>query len=205
MLRDPERYRFASAFAEFLDRVLTGEEPAPELFPFAVRGLEVIDEAPSASLPELFRGMQLRVASLLGYAPQLDRCLRCGRECPDRPIAGAEVEAVRPWLFRSAEGGAVCPVCAEGLDASVGQPLTPRAMRRLRAMARGHAAGRPSAGPLVRDAAARVGVRRRDRPPTAWMRALDRLVEDFLRFHFESYRGLRSLQAPPGTSCAPGP
>jgi DNA repair protein RecO (recombination protein O) len=190
--RRAERYRLASALAEFLDRVLTGEEAAPELFAFAVRALEVLESAPAEALPELFRGMQLRVASLLGYAPHLERCLRCGREVP--PASVADATAGRPWRFLSAEGGAACPACAEAMDPAAGPALTPRALRRLRAMARGASRSPSLPRTEVREAP--------DSPatgptpaPAAWQRTLDLLVEEFLRYHFESYRGLRSLES----------
>jgi DNA repair protein RecO (recombination protein O) len=192
--RQSARYRHASAFTEFLDRLLTGEEPAPELYAFAVRGLEVLESSPLEALPELFRGMQLRVASLLGYAPHLDRCLRCGRDVPGPGMAENGAESA--WRFLSAEGGAACPACAEGLDASAGPALTPRALRRLRAMSRG--TPRPPEGREARVSEASADAAEARGPtPASWQRALDRLVEDFLRYHFESYRGLRSLDRLP--------
>lgn len=210
LLRDPRRYRRACAFVEFLDRVLTGEEPAEELYDFAVRALDVLETAPPEALSELFRGMQLRVAALLGYAPRLDRCLRCGRavgtetgpepgrEAPAEDGADRSVDG-RGWLFLPAEGGVACPSCAALLDpAGVGLRLTPRALRRLRAMALG--SSRPAAAAaLVRDASVEEplppGAPRGPAAaaPAGWIRVLDRLVEDFLRYHFDTYRGLRSL------------
>jgi len=243
ILRRPTRYLFASALAEFLDRVLMAEEPAGEIFALALRVLEVLEQAAEPSLPELFRAFQLRVASLLGYAPRLDACDGCGRALParvseegagdDAPGTGGPA-AERPrsrgpsspdatglWLFRAREAGVLCPSCAGASEATAARPerslpegeegvrLHPRAVRRLRAMALGVGrapAETPSAPtalsmatpPEFSASAPTSGVRERapaPMPSTAWLRLLDRLVEEYLRYHLDSYRGLRSLDA----------
>jgi DNA repair protein RecO (recombination protein O) len=185
LLRDSGRFVLASAFAEFLERVLQGEEPAGELFDFALRGLEVLETAPRPALPELFRGMQLRVASILGYAPRLEQCLRCGRALGEPESAGAR----DAWIFLPADGGVLCPECGAREPGEAGPRLSPRALRRLRAMAMGRPGGataRPGAA-MIRE--------RPSAPDPAWVALLDRLVEDFLRYHLDSYRGLRALGA----------
>lgn len=200
LLRDCDRYVFASGFAEFLDRVLQGEEPAGELFGFALRALQVLETAPRPALPELFRGMQLRVASILGYAPRLEQCLLCGRGVVEAEAAGAR----GAWTFVPADGGALCGECGARRPELAGPRLSPRALRRLRAMAVGRpdTAGhgdRPPAGnlPTAGTMTGAVAVVR-ERPPgpdPAWIALLDGLVEEFLRYHLDSYRGLRALGA----------
>lgn len=200
ILRDPRRYRLASALAEFLDRVLTGEEPAGELFDFARRAFEILETAPPATLPELFRGLQLRIASLLGYAPRLDRCAACGRDVPpaEPSVTAASEDPGGPavpdrWLFLPAEGGVVCGACLPRFDpGGTGIQLTSRALRRVRAMAIGPARFGPS-----REAEPAGQVRDTAVAP-AWLRTVDRLVEEYLRYHLEAYRGLRSLASPAG-------
>ncbi len=73
--------------------------------------------------------------------------------------------------------------------------MTPRALLRVRSMVMGRGAeevaepaGDYLAAPKIepREAAADS---RRER----WQKTLDMLVEDYLRFHVERYRGLRSL------------
>jgi DNA repair protein RecO (recombination protein O) len=185
LLRDSDRFVLASAFAEFLDRVLQGEEPAGELFDFALRGFQVLETAPRPALPELFRGMQLRVASILGYAPRLDHCLRCG--CA---VGEAEPAVARgAWTFLPADGGVLCPECGARESGEAGPRLSPRALRRLRAMALGRSGGATTghAAPMVRE--------RPTAPDPVWIALLDGLVEDFLRYHLDSYRGLRALGA----------
>ena len=246
LLRDSDRFILASAFAEFLDRVLQGEEPAGELFDFALRGLQVLETAPRPALPELFRGMQLRVASILGYAPRLEQCLRCGRAVGEAESAGARGN----WTFLPADGGVLCPECGMREPGEMDRRLSPRALRRLRAMALGRPgvpghgirppggiaasvgtlagagtadagtdgagtddAGTTDAGASDRGAvdagSARTGMayegtgsngpavvrERPSAPDPAWIALLDGLVEDFLRYHLDSYRGLRALGA----------
>jgi DNA repair protein RecO (recombination protein O) len=231
LFRDSDRFILASAFVEFLERVLQGEEPAGELFDFALRGLQVLETAPRPALPELFRGMQLRVASILGYAPRLEQCLRCGRVVGEAASAGAR----GAWTFMPADGGVLCPECGAREPGEAGPRLSPRALRRLHAMAVGRPGApdhgtRPSGSIPARATTpagaetANVGVSYagaadagsacaratdagtsgdgaamvRDRPSApdpAWIALLDGLVEDFLRYHLDSYRGLRALGA----------
>ncbi len=216
LLRDTTRFILASAFAEFLERVLHGEDPARELFAFARRGLAVLETAPQPALPELFRGLQLRVASLLGYSPRLEQCLRC-----DRVVAPAETEAApakAAWTFLPAEGGVLCPACAGREQAEAGVRLSPRALRRLRALALGRRgapgsdsgglaaatdrmASEAARGSRVAEVAVNGETQIADRlriPDPAWVACLDGLVESFLRYHLDSYRGLRALEGPAG-------
>lgn len=196
VLRNYQRYRAASAVVEFLDRMLLEEEPEPRLLSLALRALRRVERGPVGDLSELVRAFQLRAASLLGYAPRLDGCLHCGASAPEAALLDPSGSG-DPWVFRPAEGGVLCPSCGKG---EAGHRLTARALLRLRSMA---LASNPGEGrveeraPVYLDAPAYVDApadeeeisesRRR------WLRALDSLVEDFLRFHVERYRGLRSL------------
>lgn len=183
--RDWRRYVYGSALLEFLDRVLLEEEPQPELYRLALRGLEVMDAEPIDRLREFFRAFQLRAAACLGYHPALVQCLRCGRRLED----AAEDDA---WLFRTAEGGVLCPDCGQHES---GIRLRPRAIRRVHAMASGSGGQDRSPDRLeVRERPASNGSP--EGAPSAssrWLVTLDRLVEEYLRFHLERYRGLRSL------------
>lgn len=180
--RNPRRYVHASALLEFLDRVLMEEEPFPAVYHLAVRGLERLAHAPEEQLPELFRALQLRTAALLGYAPLLDACFHCRRPLPED--GAGEEEA---WCFVVAEGNVLCGDCSH---AETGFRLHPRALRRLRAMAQGSGAGTRASSSGER--ALRVSESRA--PSPGWIQAVDVLVEEFLRFHLERYRGLRSLE-----------
>ncbi|MFN8548847.1 MAG: DNA repair protein RecO [Candidatus Eisenbacteria bacterium] len=192
---EADRFLHASALLEFLDRILLDDEPAPPIFELSLRALEVLRVAPRARLHELFRAFQLRVAALLGYAPLLESCLHCGR-----PLADNATQEV--WLFRPGEGGILCPACAASADS--GLRIRPRALRRLRTMVQGREASelsdaaetsiRTSGASLLRDAAPGEASAREEAPSPLWLAALDRMVEEYLRFHLERYRGLRSLR-----------
>ncbi len=194
---DAERFLHASALVEFLDRILLEDEPSPEIYDLALRGLEVLAIAPRGRLRELFRAFQLRAAALLGYAPLLEACLHCGLPLPENAEASGEV-----WLFHPADGGAFCPSCAPGVESGI--RIRPRALRRFRTMALGR--GESEVGEAL-DAVTEMGSGDarasggasvvREAPvvsSTLWLAALERMVEEYLRFHLERYRGLKSLR-----------
>ncbi|MCA9726449.1 MAG: DNA repair protein RecO [Candidatus Eisenbacteria bacterium] len=193
----PRRFVFGCAVLEYLDRMILEDEPAPELFGLGLRVLTRVDRSSLSAVSEVVRAFQLRTAALLGYALQLDACLHCGASLAEAALLdepSRETGGRASWLFRPAEGGAVCVSCAAA--AGTGYSVTPRALLRIRAMVVGAAADRVSeAGPSYRAGGAEraavepseTGVRDR------WQRTLEALVEDYLRFHVERYRGLRSL------------
>jgi DNA repair protein RecO len=207
--RDSRRYLFAAAWVEFLDRIVLEGEPSPSLYRLALRGCEVLESHAVAALPELFRALELRAAALLGYAPQCGECLHCGRPAPDSAapagaVAPVDSEAIAEapplldrWFFLPAEGGALCPACAGASEIASGVPLSARGLRRIRAMVLG--SGREN------DGSARPTEEIRERPPETtpspgWLRTLDRITEEFLRYHIGTYRGLRSLEGLAGWS-----
>ena len=194
LVRDSRRFVYACAVTEYLDRMLLEEEPAPELFTLSLRVLDRIESVQASWIPEVFAAFQLRAAAVLGYAPMLDQCLRCRRPLLTRPESGDAAKDV--WVFRPSEGGALCPECAPG--AEVGFPVTGRALRRIRSMVRGESRGDerstdsvvPRGAGTVRESAEEpAGAEARAR----WNRLLERLVDEFLGYHVDRYRGLRSL------------
>ncbi len=188
LVTDSRRYKWAAALAEFLDRVLLEETPDDGFFSLVLRGFRVLETERPDSLHELFRGLQLRIATFLGYSPGLAACSRCRRAATvssDRPQGGRPVS----WLFIPSEGAIVCPGCSAGEAGGI--RLGERELRRLRRMASGPA--RPQL-PGTQSGNGRLS----DTPDgwyrsPAWCRDLDRLVEEFLRVHVDAYRGLRVL------------
>lgn len=214
---EPARFTLGCAILEFVDRMMLEGEPAPGLFALTLRALSRIEQGSLAAAPEVLRAFQLRTAALLGYGLRLESCLHCGTSLAEAAVAlgvrengvsadSAPVErsdARSSWLFRPAEGGAICPGCAGHAS---GYPMTPRALLRLRAMVSGSgpearvaepvAAYLPRGNPLGADPDASgntAGAIASDSRREHWLRTLDMLVEDYLRFHVERYRGLRSL------------
>ena len=128
LFRKSERYHYACAVAEFLDRVLEEEATVPEIFDLSVRVLGLMEDAPLARLSYLLRAFQLRVVGWLGYAPRLDRCADCGKQ-----EAGA---------FGPAEGGILCRSCAERIPSSL--PIAIDTLALLRTLAKGSLPRAPS-------------------------------------------------------------
>jgi len=73
---DLERLSIALALCETLDRWLPEEHPEPEVYETLVDALESLE---GGALPEAVAAQALwRWLAVLGYAPELARCVRCG-------------------------------------------------------------------------------------------------------------------------------
>jgi len=90
-----------AALAVIRERV-PDHEPEPAVFETAVRFLAALDQG--APVEESLLSMQIRVLTLLGFAPTLDRCVHCGKT----PARG------RAASFDAARGGIVCKACGGG-------------------------------------------------------------------------------------------
>jgi len=191
LLASPRAYHVACAGLEFIDRVVTDEDPVPEVFAALLRFLEGCERRPDHPRAELrLRAFQLHTVSLLGYAPQIDRCAACGQAAD--PPAG----------FGVAEGGVLCRACAATTRA---MPLSPAGLELLRQVVAGAQAGRaaaprmppaPPGSPAEPAGAPTVAPAGRPMPllsPQA-DRAVIAVVEAFLQYHVTGYRGLRALR-----------
>jgi DNA repair protein RecO (recombination protein O) len=124
------RFAGASAVSEL---VLTHAEsdPNPTLFHAIEAALDRLEEASAAMEATAALAGVWGVVVALGFAPELDACVRCGE-----PLDGDEV-----GRFSQSAGGVVCPRCAEGsqeprvgpvaraqlrtlLEGSVSEPVT---------------------------------------------------------------------------------
>jgi DNA repair protein RecO (recombination protein O) len=101
LTRDLNRYIFASAAMELLDRLISGEEAHPEIFELALGTLTFMERCPQKSLGKSFWAFALKLADLLGYKPKLNRCVVCGN-----PVLEVSV------MFSPDKGGIVCKKCA---------------------------------------------------------------------------------------------
>ncbi|MGB8658554.1 MAG: DNA repair protein RecO [Candidatus Zixiibacteriota bacterium] len=99
--RDLNRYVFASAALELLDRLITGEESNPRLFDLTLETLSFMESCGQKALEKSFWAYALKLADLLGYKPKLDQCSVC-----NQPISEEIV-----W-FSPEKGGIVCKKCA---------------------------------------------------------------------------------------------
>jgi DNA repair protein RecO (recombination protein O) len=164
-LADLSRLAHGQAALELIDRLVWGEEPHAELFDLLAAALQGIASAPVATLPAITLAFQLQTSSLLGYRPRLDACAGCGGAISPRR------------LFSPARGGLLCDACAVSEPGTV--TLSADALAGLALLL-----SRP-----LRDAA-------------GWLELAEvrrageilRVVEAFLRHHFQRFQGLRSLE-----------
>lgn len=95
---DLERFGHASYVVELMDRFTVQEGGSRGLYRLLVDTLDRLTEAhPPAAVVDYY---QLRLLDLLGYRPELFRCLGCGAEI--RPV---------DQFFSAAAGGVLCPEC----------------------------------------------------------------------------------------------
>jgi len=104
MKRDLDRMLAFAGVARLLQRLAMEEEANPELFEFLTRAAAAFDHpdlSPEGVEP-LRHYAAWQVLARKGYAPQLDRCVRCGSDIGRAPAFGV------------AEGGVLCTRCAAG-------------------------------------------------------------------------------------------
>ncbi len=112
--RDLERLVQGSYLLDLVGGILPFREPCPDLYALLVQALDGLEAGGS---PTLCRWVELHLADLLGYAPQLDSCALCGSAAPDR--------------FAADCGGAVCRSCLRGEEVAA-MALSPAARSALR-------------------------------------------------------------------------
>lgn len=108
---EPDLYALASYAAEVIDGLCEPDLAVPELFDMLAEFQDAAAQNPPAgatrSLDALRVAMELRILSALGFAPELDACVRCGAMLGNRPFAGGKA-ALSPEA-----GGLVCRRCLE--------------------------------------------------------------------------------------------
>ena len=110
----------AALIAELILR--TGSEEAqPELFDAVRDALDRIQAAPTPQLEAVILGRAWHLVALLGFAPSLQECTRCGRT-----LGGAE-EA----RFSYEAGGVLCAACSVAGGGAILPPHARSALQRL--------------------------------------------------------------------------
>jgi len=99
---DIDRFMAASAFIEYLDKVLGEEEPMPKLFDLALEFLESVSVSKS-SVETLLDAFIVKTLRILGVAPEMSCCVNCGKRLDD----------IKVRSFSVSSGGIVCEDCAE--------------------------------------------------------------------------------------------
>lgn len=92
---DPDLYPYGLYFAELTDRLISGEEPCPELFSLLLSGWRLLGTEIDRSL--LCRAFELKIAHEAGYSPHLQGCTECG--------------SINTPSFSPRQGGLLCRDC----------------------------------------------------------------------------------------------
>ena len=101
---DIDRFEAASAFIEYLDKVLDEGVPMPGLFDLSLEFLHSVSVTKTAS-ETLLMAFIVKTLRSLGVAPELDCCVNCGKSPAD---FGDGFK-----MFSVSSGGIICPDCAE--------------------------------------------------------------------------------------------
>lgn len=102
ILRSLEAIGAAGAALAVIRERVPEHEPEPAVFDSAVRVLDALNRGAPAE--ESLLSLQIRVLTILGFAPTLDRCVGCGKT----PAQG------RAASFDASRGGIVCRACGGG-------------------------------------------------------------------------------------------
>jgi len=111
---NPALYAVGLYFSELTDRLISGEEPCPEIFGLLLEAWSLLGEEPDHFL--LCRAFELKLARAAGYSPHLDSCINCGQ--------------FRINTFSPRQGGMLCRRCRTA-DAITIDPGTLALLRRL--------------------------------------------------------------------------
>lgn len=117
-LVEPDMYSLASYVAEAVDGLCEPEMPVPELFELLCEFADVIARRVKglvAPLVGLRMVIDMRLLAALGFAPELDACVRCGTPLGRRPFVGGRA-ALSPEA-----GGLVCRRCLDAGSADDGE------------------------------------------------------------------------------------
>jgi DNA repair protein RecO (recombination protein O) len=119
----------ASYLCELTDRLVEEHEPCPDAFDLLAAALSLLGLG--ACAPDtVVHAYEIRLLTERGYAPILDRCVRCSEPVSAANPAGRALHAVSAAL-----GGIVCPSCAGACHDGV--RLLPHAVSVLRTLANG--------------------------------------------------------------------
>lgn len=130
---DVVRFAGASLLAEIMG-VHTDQHPNPEVFGTLEESLDALEDASGDQAPWACLSGAWRLVAALGFAPELDGCVRCAE-----PLAATDT-----GRFDFAAGGLLCAGCAEGF---AGPRVGPGARLQLRGLLAGGAPETPFTHP----------------------------------------------------------
>jgi DNA repair protein RecO (recombination protein O) len=134
------RFHAAQHVAALVLAFTREEQPHPELFDLTVAALRLLESADDGAADALALGFEAMSLRLLGFAPELSRCVVCGK--PARNVRTTRLSALR--------GGLLCTPC-RGEDARA-PALSGASVEALRGLAEGPlvAAAAHAPAPAVR-------------------------------------------------------
>lgn len=97
---DLDRFAAASSGMELLDKMVSWEEPLPSVFDLSLDFLSQVESAPKGNVEATLLAYVLKLVTLLGYKPKLEKCVTCNSE-----VAGKFI------FFSPERGGVICPAC----------------------------------------------------------------------------------------------
>lgn len=103
----------AAYLSELADELLGENDPQPAVFGLLLAAYHLLEE--DAEPERVVRVVELRLLSLLGFNPRLDRCAACGgqlRGQPGKSFDGEMASLPAKIPFSPGAGGATCPQCA---------------------------------------------------------------------------------------------
>lgn len=110
-LVDPDVFALASYAAEMIDGLCEPDLAVPEVFDLLDELQQTLVDVDAASLhaaaASLRPAFDMRLLAALGFAPELDGCVRCGGELGKRPFAGGRA------MVSPEAGGLVCRACLD--------------------------------------------------------------------------------------------
>lgn len=101
---DLDRFMAASAFIDYLDKVVDEGVPVPKIYEMSLRFLESVSRCGKSSETLLYAFI-VKTFKFLGVAPELSCCTGCGKTMPDPAEEG-------PVRFSVDSGGILCEECA---------------------------------------------------------------------------------------------
>jgi DNA repair protein RecO (recombination protein O) len=97
---DLDRFAAASSGMELLDKLVSWEEPLPQICDLSLDFLCQIEIAEKENLKTVLLGYVLKLVTLLGYKPKLETCVVCDKKIKDKFV-----------FFSSERGGLICSSC----------------------------------------------------------------------------------------------
>lgn len=118
--KDLQKLYLGAYFSQVADVLSQEDHPNPELLQLVLNALHVLS---STDIKELLikAVFEFRCSCLAGFSPDLNSCLRCGNELPDR--------------FDVSTGSLECAACRDPESDGIRMPITPGVLSALRYIA----------------------------------------------------------------------